>query len=65
MNNVQLSVDKISVEYRGVTVNIYNQLTFSFQKWFDIKPSIRHKGYLYHWNLALDDAYLYLLYQPW
>ncbi|ANS75328.1 hypothetical protein AWM70_12510 [Paenibacillus yonginensis] len=65
MNNVQLSIDKIAVEYHGVTVNFYNQLALSFRDWFDIKPAIRYKGYVYHWNLALDDAYLYLRYQPW
>jgi hypothetical protein len=65
MNNVQLSIDKVSVEYHGVTVNFYNQLALSFRDWFDIKPAIRHKGYVYHWNLAMDDAYLYLRYQPW
>ncbi|GFN33464.1 MULTISPECIES: replication initiation factor family protein [Paenibacillaceae] len=65
MNNVQLSIDKVSVEYQGVTVSFYNQLALSFRDWFDIKPAIRHKGYVYHWNLALDDAYLYLRYQPW
>jgi hypothetical protein len=30
-----------------------------------LKPVIRHRGYVYHWNLALGDAYLYLRYQPW
>ncbi|WP_334075552.1 MULTISPECIES: hypothetical protein [Paenibacillus] len=65
MNNVQLSVDKIAVEYHGVTVNFYNQLALSFRDWFDIEPAIPYKGYVYHWNLALDDAYLYLRYQPW
>ncbi|KJB84607.1 hypothetical protein AZ66_30050 [Paenibacillus sp. E194] len=37
----------------------------SFRDWFDIKPFIRHKGYVYHWNLRMDEAYLYLRYQPW
>ncbi|GFN30053.1 hypothetical protein [Paenibacillus xylaniclasticus] len=65
MKNVQLSIDKIAVEYHGVTVKFYNQLALSFRDWFDIRPAIRHKGYVYHWNLGIDDAYLYLRYQPW
>ncbi|OAB30171.1 hypothetical protein PMSD_20480 [Paenibacillus macquariensis subsp. defensor] len=44
MNNVHLSIDKVSVEYHGVTVNFYNQLALSFRDWFDIKSTIRHKG---------------------
>lgn len=65
MKNVQLSVDKIAVEYHGVTVKFYNQLALSFRDWFDIRPAIRHKGYVYHWSLGIEDAYLYLRYQPW
>lgn len=65
MNNIQLSIDKVSLEYHGVTVNFYNELALSFRDWFDIKPAIRHKGYVYHWHLAMNDAYLYLRYQPW
>ncbi|MGW9531167.1 hypothetical protein ACWHAM_26380 [Paenibacillus terrae] len=65
MKNVQLSLDKVAIEYHGVTVNFYNQLALSFRDWFDIKPVIRHKGYVYHWNLRMDEAYLYLRYQPW
>lgn len=43
MNNAQLSIDKISIEYHGVTVKFYNQLALSLRDWFDIKPVIRHK----------------------
>lgn len=65
MNNVQLSIDKVAVEYHGVRVNFYNRLSLSFRDWFDIKPAIKHRGYVYHWHLVHDDAYLYLRYQPW
>ncbi|WP_106768770.1 hypothetical protein [Paenibacillus faecalis] len=65
MNNVQLSIDKVSVEYHGVTMNFYNQLVLSFRDWFDVKPAILHRGYVYHWHLTMGDAYLYLRYQPW
>lgn len=65
MNNVQLSIDKVAIEYHGVTVNFYNQLALSLRDWFDIKPVIRHRGYVYHWNLGMDTAYMYLRYQPW
>jgi hypothetical protein len=65
MKNVQLSIDKIAVEYHGVRVDFYNRIALSFRDWFDIRPVIRHKGYVYHWNLGMGDAYLYLRYQPW
>ncbi|MDH6670710.1 hypothetical protein ACXFAU_16670 [Paenibacillus glucanolyticus] len=65
MKNVQLSIDKVAIEYHGVTVNFYNQLALSFRAWFDIKTVIRHKGYVYHWNLRVNEAYLYLRHQPW
>ncbi|MFT9370761.1 hypothetical protein [Paenibacillus polymyxa] len=42
MNDVQLSIDKVAIEYRGVAVNFYNQLALSFRDWFDIKLVIRH-----------------------
>lgn len=28
------------------------------------RSCIRHKGYIYHWNIALDDMQMYLRYQP-
>lgn len=30
MNNVQLSIDKVAIEYHGVTVNFYNQIACLF-----------------------------------
>ncbi|WP_068786953.1 hypothetical protein [Paenibacillus phocaensis] len=65
MNNVQLSIDKVAVEYHNVTVDFYNRIALSFRDWFDIKPCIKHRGYVYHWHLVLGNAYLYLRYQPW
>ncbi len=46
MTNVQLSIDKVAIEYHGVTVNFFNQLVLSFRDWFNVKPFIRHKGYV-------------------
>ncbi|MGG4394581.1 replication initiation factor family protein [Paenibacillus thiaminolyticus] len=65
MNNVQLSIDKVAIKYHEVRVNFYNKLALFFRDWFDIRPVIRHKGYVYHWNLGVNGAYLYLRYQPW
>ncbi len=50
MNNVQLSIDKVAIEYHEVRVNFYNKLALSFRDWFDIRPVIRHKGNVYHWK---------------
>lgn len=44
MNNVQLSIDKVAIEYHGVTVSSYNQLALSFRDWFDISMSFDIKG---------------------
>jgi hypothetical protein len=63
--DIQLSVDKIAVEYQNVTLKFYNKLAVSFSDWYDIRPVIRHKGYVYHWNLGSESAYLHLCYQPW